>query len=133
MKKSDDWYRRRNAGSNPLHGLALPRYICSMTRREPNQHVDFDNPDYSRYGWYLDCFDKMTEAVVWTRRLPITTDDARRVLKWGPGRSIVGGFSLTKAAADRLNDTLDEKIAFDFINLDYVIELCDTQSGAATG
>lgn len=95
--------------------------------------VDFDNPDHSRYGWYLDCFDKMTEAMVWTRRLPITTEDARRVLKRGPDRSIVGGFRLTKAAADRLNDTLDEKIAFDLINLDYVIELCDIQSGAATG
>lgn len=46
---------------------------------------------------------------------------------------MVGGLPLTKAAADRLNDTLDEKIAFDLINLDYVIELCDTQSDAVTG
>ncbi|RWQ02091.1 hypothetical protein [Mesorhizobium sp.] len=101
-----------------------------MTQRKADPHVDFDNPDYNRYKWCLDCFDKVTEELVRTHELPITTGDARRVLKRGPGRSIVGGFPLTKAAADRLNDTLDDKIAFDLENFEYVIELCDT--GATT-
>jgi hypothetical protein len=103
-----------------------------MTQRKVDPNVDFDNLDYRHYKWCLDCFDKVTEDLVWTHDLPITTSDVRRVLKRGLGRSIVGGFPLAKAATDRLNDTLDDKIAFDLENLEYVIELRDTRYGATT-